>query len=227
MNFKALLLDIEGTTSSISFVHEVLFPYAKKELKNFIENNYQNAVVQASIDSALEEEGLDKDERITKSIALFSKWIDEDKKIKALKDLQGLIWEDGYKKKDFFGHIYEDAYQAIQNWSKKYKVYIYSSGSIKAQKLIFAHTEYGDLNNFFSGNFDTGIGNKKASESYEKIAFELKLNAQEILFLSDNSEELKAAQKAGFQVIKVARPADKIDSDPEFHNIKSFQELNF
>ena len=226
---KAILVDIEGTTSSINFVHEVLFPYAKSRLSDFIKNNIEKTEVAKIISEAFEIEGLeasDQDIRIEKSIKLFEKWIIEDKKIKPLKDLQGMIWESGYRNKDFFGHVYEDAYQTLLKWHKSgLKIFIYSSGSINAQKLLFGHSSYGDLNHLFSGNFDTQIGSKKEFESYRKITEAIKLKANEIIFLSDNSDELKAAKESGMKVIKLARPEDRIESDLNYLSVRNFQEI--
>ena len=231
-SIKIILVDIEGTTSSISFVHEVLFPYARKALKSFLENNLANKDVQNIIKEAYALEDKEYNSDLDNTVSLFQKWIDADKKYKPLKDLQGLIWQQGYAQKDFYGHIYEDAYLKLKEWQEKYKIYVYSSGSIQAQKLIFGHTEYGDLNHFFSGNFDTGIGAKKDRQSYKNIFNELKkdfsdLKEKEILFLSDNSDELKAAQAIGINVIKLARPQDGISADLNYHSISSFSALSF
>jgi enolase-phosphatase E1 len=228
---KAILVDIEGTTSSINFVHEVLFPYAKSGLSNFIKNNIEKTEVTKVISEAFGIEGLkvtDLESSIEKSVELFERWIAEDKKIKPLKDLQGMIWESGYRNKDFFGHVYEDAYQTLLKWYKNgLKIFIYSSGSINAQKLLFGHSSYGDLNYLFSGNFDTQIGSKKELESYRKITETIKLKANEIIFLSDNSDELKAARESGMNVIKLARPEDGIMSDINYLSVKNFHEIDF
>jgi len=227
---KAILVDIEGTTSSINFVHEVLFPYAKSRLSSFIKNNIAKNEVRKIISEAFEIEGLkitDLDSSIEKSVKLFERWIAEDKKIKPLKDLQGMIWESGYRNKDFFGHVYEDAHNKLLEWYKNgLKIYIYSSGSINAQKLLFGHSSYGDLNYLFSGNFDTEVGSKKEFESYREITEIIKFKANEIIFLSDNSDELKAAKESGMHVIKLARPEDRIESDINYLSVKNFQEIN-
>jgi enolase-phosphatase E1 len=229
----AILVDIEGTTSSINFVHEVLFPYAQKNLNQFLSTQHQDPTVSKLIDECLKQERqtelekIDVTNKIKQASDIFEKWIKEDKKIAVLKELQGLIWEAGYKQQDFYGHLYEDAYNNLKKWfAQEYKIYIYSSGSVWAQKLLFAHTKYGDLNYLFSGNFDTQIGNKKESSSYQQISSNIATPAQEILFLSDNSEELKAAQTAGLNVIKLARPTDDISVDPEFVNVSDFTEID-
>jgi enolase-phosphatase E1 len=138
-----------------------------------------------------------------------------------------MIWESGYRNKDFFGHVYEDAHNKLLEWYKNgLKIYIYSSGSINAQKLLFGHSSYGDLNYLFSGNFDTEVGSKKEFESYREITEIIKFKANEIIFLSDNSDELKAAKESGMHVIKLARPEDRIESDINYLSVKNFQEIN-
>lgn len=243
---KAIVTDIEGTTSSISFVHEVLFPYAAKNLEKFIEENRSEPFIQKIIYEVLNF-GSDgdnfelnacsspiselNDKQIKQALELLQHWIRLDMKIKPLKDLQGLIWEAGYKNGDFKGHIYEDAYIKLKEWhDKKIPLYIYSSGSVHAQKLLFGHTEYGDLNYLFSGNFDTKIGGKKETKSYHKIIDLIAsdrtslrgngvteaIHANEILFLSDIEAELDAAAEAGMQTIQLIRPG----SSPSQKHIK-------
>ena len=219
---KIILTDIEGTTSSISFVHEVLFPYAHKNLEAFVSEN-QSPEVQAILKSITP--------NTQEAIKQLKTWIEEDQKIKALKDLQGLIWEAGYKSGDYKGHIYDDAYEKLLEWYQaQIPLYVYSSGSITAQKLLFGFSEKGDINYLFKGNFDTGIGAKKEAKSYGNILIELQkshsaIKAEDILFLSDNSDELKAAKATGFKTIKLARPSDNIAQDPEFENAVSFSEI--
>jgi enolase-phosphatase E1 len=229
ITIKTILVDIEGTTSSINFVHEVLFPYAKEKLKSFIIDNFDRSEVKELMMDVLETVGVEakeKDQIIRQSCKYLSEWINEDKKIRVLKELQGLIWEDGYKDGAFHGHIYEDAYKNLSVWKEQgYELFVYSSGSVKAQKLLFGHTQYGDLNNLFSGNFDTTIGAKRDEQSYIRIAKTIKKPCQEILFLSDNNEELIAAQKAGMEVIKLARPEDKIPASDMFTSVQDFNEI--
>lgn len=229
---KTILLDIEGTTSSIRFVHEVLFPYAQTKLREFISNNYAQAEVKKIIDEALRMgdslklETLSPQERIDHAVKIFEAWINEDKKIKTLKDLQGLIWEHGYQEKAFYGHLYNDAFNMLKEWhDKKLQLCIYSSGSVHAQKLLFGHTEYGDLNYLFDANFDTSIGAKKERDSYLNIVKKLKREPAEILFLSDNSDELKAAKEAGLLAIKVARAEDSVEPDIDYISVTSFKEI--
>ncbi len=217
---KAILTDIEGTTSSISFVKDVLFPYSKKKLKEFIQKHKQNPQVQKILNEVQEFHPGDPAETLLR-------WIEEDRKITPLKELQGLIWEEGYRSGELKGHIYEDAYRKLKEWHEKgTPVYLYSSGSVKAQKLLFGHTAYGDINYLFSGYFDTKIGNKKERDSYLKIAEQIDIPAEHILFLSDNPDEIIAAGRAGMQLVRFAREGENefIDDFP-FRQVRSFDEL--
>ncbi|MDA0771492.1 MAG: acireductone synthase [Cyanobacteria bacterium] len=204
-SIKVILTDIEGTTSSISFVKDILFPYAYEKLEGFVEANKEDPEVQR----ILKEVGKDP-------IQTLKHWIKLDLKNKALKDLQGLIWEKGYKDGDYQGHIYDDAYSFLVKWHEQgIKLYIYSSGSVYAQKLLFGHTKHGDLNNLFTGNFDTSVGNKREAKSYINIYEAIfkktpQLEPAEILFLSDIQEELDAAQDAGLKTQLITRE-DGID----------------
>ncbi len=218
--FKAVLTDIEGTTSSISFVKEVLFPYSKKKLREFVEKHKDDPEVKRILEEVKKIEEGDPVETLLR-------WIDEDRKITPLKEIQGLIWEEGYKSGELKGHIYEDAYEKLKEWhSKGIPIYVYSSGSVKAQKLLFSHTQYGDITYLFSGYFDTKIGSKKDPESYKKIAEKIGLKPEEILFLSDNPDEIIAASKAGFQVIRFAREGEnEIIPDFPFRQVRSFREI--
>ncbi len=205
MNIKAIVNDIEGTTSSIEFVHKVLFPYSAQALPDYIRQHFQMPEIAAIIKDVkveIDRENASIDEVITTLLG----WIEADKKITPLKTLQGFIWEDGFKKGEFKSHIYEDAYLNLKKWrDRNLDLYVYSSGSEKAQKLLFGNTEYGDLNYLFSGYFDTRIGNKKESPSYQKIAEKIAKEPQEILFLSDVVAELNAAASVGYQTVLLAR----------------------
>ncbi len=223
---KAILTDIEGTTSSISFVKDVLFPYAKEKMEQFIKQNKDNPEVQRILKNVEKEVG--RKLTIDEVIKILEKWIDEDKKIIPLKEIQGLIWEEGYRKKEVEGHIYEDSFKKLNELkNRKIPVYLYSSGSVKAQKLLFSNTKFGDVNHLFSGYFDTKIGGKKETESYKKIAEKLGLKPEEILFLSDNPEEIEAASKAGMQVIRFAREGEfEIIPNFPFKQVRSFEEVD-
>jgi enolase-phosphatase E1 len=201
---KAIVTDIEGTTSSLSFVKEVLFPYARTNLADYVQRHKDEPQVKTLLEDSCKEVGAELD--TGQLIEQLIQWLDEDKKVTPLKSLQGLIWESGYQKGDFKGHVYPDAAAYLKAWKAKgLDLYIYSSGSVYAQKLLFAHTEYGDLTPLFSGYFDTHIGGKKEQESYRKIAQQLGIPADQILFLSDIKEELDAAKAAGFLTLWLIR----------------------
>ena len=204
-NIKAIVTDIEGTTSSISFVVNVLFPFASKHLAGFVREHQADSAVAQLLDE-VRNETKQLAASVDDVIAILLQWIDADKKATALKSLQGMIWKQGYESGELKGHIYQDAIASLRQWHEKsLPLYIYSSGSVAAQKLLFGYSVAGDLNGMFSGNFDTNIGGKKEPLSYEAIAAELSLPPAEILFLSDVLEELNAADEAGFQVVGLAR----------------------
>jgi enolase-phosphatase E1 len=217
---KAIVTDIEGTTSSLAFVKEVLFPYARANLADYIHRHAQEPKVKALLADSCREAGTELD--TGQIIAQLIQWLDEDKKVTPLKSLQGLIWEAGYQKGDFKGHIYQDAAACLKIWKTRgLDLYIYSSGSVQAQKLLFAHTEYGDLTPLFSGYFDTHIGGKKEAKSYEKIAQQIGLPSNQLLFLSDIKEELDAAKTAGFKTLWLTRDSTP-DPQAEHSQISSF-----
>ncbi len=219
---KAVLLDIEGTIAPLTFVKEVMFPYSKRKLREFLQENWNKPEIQEIIRDASREIG--KELSLVEAVETFSKWIDEDRKITPLKELQGYIWEEGFRSGELRASLYEDAYKKIREWNEKgIPVYIYSSGSVKAQELFFSHTEYGNILNLLSGFFDTKIGNKKEKDSYLKIAEKIGLKPEEILFISDNPDELRAAKETGYKVIQSVR--DGVQPSEEFEKIYSFEEL--
>lgn len=221
---KAVVTDIEGTTSSLSFVKEILFPYARQHLAEFVREESGRADVQACLQEArhyLGDESL-SDEAL---VATFLQWIDEDKKVTPLKTLQGLIWEAGYQKKDFYGHIYDDAFQVLQAWfNQGLELSVYSSGSVYAQKLLYGHTEHGDLTKYFSNYFDTRIGAKAEQASYTAITEALGYPAEEILFLSDIKAELDAATAAGMNVCWLRRDGER-DAACSYQQVGDFQQI--
>ena len=220
---KAIVTDIEGTTSSLSFVKDVLFPYARANLADFIRRHKDESLVKKLLDDTCKEIGTELDTE--QLIAQLIQWIAEDKKVTPLKSLQGLIWEAGYQKGDFKGHVYPDAAAYLKTWKAKgLDLYVYSSGSVYAQKLLFANTEYGDLTPLFSGYFDTHIGGKKEQGSYHKIAKQIGIPATQILFLSDIKEELDAAKAAGFQTLWLIRDSTP-DPQSEHHQVRSFDSI--
>lgn len=202
---KAIITDIEGTTSSIAFVHEVLFPYAAKHLSGFVLDNQNTPDVRVQLDEVSRLAAIRPDD-IDSIIKQLQAWIAEDKKVTPLKALQGMIWRTGYENGDYVGHIYADAYESLQRWSEQgIPLYVYSSGSVGAQRLLFGHTLHGDLNPLFAGNFDTLVGGKKEAASYLKIVCEIGEDPADVLFLSDIVEELDAAKIAGLKTCWLVR----------------------
>jgi enolase-phosphatase E1 len=220
---EAVVTDIEGTTSPIAFVHEVLFPYARAHLADYVKRQAQTPDVQAVFadvralesDPALDEDAI---------VSLLLKWIAEDRKAKPLKTLQGMIWEEGYASGAFAPAVYDDAAAKLREWHQAgLPLYVYSSGSVPAQKLIFRHDVQGDLTTLFSGYFDTSIGGKLEKDSYDKIAAAIGKPPPSILFLSDHSGELDAARSAGFATVLVDRAGTEA---PELHHrVSSFADI--
>ncbi len=191
---KAILTDIEGTTTSLSFVHETLFPYACARLPAWVAAH-----------------GGD--------LAQLLAWMDADAKVTELKDIQGQIWAVGYAAGELQGQVYPDAAEALQRWHADGRVLaVFSSGSVPAQKLIFGHSDQGDLAPLFSGWFDTTTGPKRDAASYAKIAAALGFAPSEILFLSDVVQETDAAKQAGMRAILVDRETGRGD-------VASFDEI--
>jgi enolase-phosphatase E1 len=204
----AIVTDIEGTTGSIAFVKDVLFPYAKEHLAEFIARRGREPdVARALRDARFEASEPDADD--ARICAILCEWMDLDIKATPLKTLQGLIWEEGYAKTGLRGHVYPDAAAGLRRWhAAGINLYVYSSGSVTAQKLLFANSTEGDLSPLFSGYFDTTTGIKTDASSYRKIAEEIGMNGEDILFLSDREAELDAAHRMNWQVACIARPAD-------------------
>ena len=173
---RAIVTDIEGTTTSLSFVKDVLFPYSTRHLPGFVRSQGHRPEVRQLLDEArklaggaVDDEGL---------VGVLLKWIETDQKLAPLKGLQGLLWEEGYRQGAFQGHVYEDATRRLREWHQQgLRLYVYSSGSEHAQRLIFGHTPFGDLTPLFSGYFDTRVGGKKEAPSYAAIVRELGLPA--------------------------------------------------
>lgn len=222
---QAIVTDIEGTTSSLSFVKEVLFPYSARELPGFVRAHGQQPEVRRLLDEARQVAGgaLD-DEQL---VATLLRWIEEDRKLGPLKGLQGLLWEAGYRQGDFQGHVYEDVPRRLREWKDRgLRLYVYSSGSVHAQKLLFGHTRFGDLTPLFSGYFDTSVGGKKEAASYAAIVRELGLPAAEVLFLSDVREELDAAAATGLRTGCLVR-GEGPEVDPGPHPVaRSFDDVH-
>jgi len=205
---KAIVTDIEGTTSSISFVKDVLFPYAAQKLPEYVRENSANPAVQEQLQLTAELSGVDAG-NTEALIGQLLQWIREDKKITPLKALQGLVWQYGYEQGAYKAHIYPDAVQKLKQWhAQGIPLYVYSSGSIHAQKLFFKYSEAGDLTPLFRNYFDTTTGPKQEAVSYRKIANAIGVPVKELLFLSDIEGELMAAKEAGLQTCWLVREKD-------------------
>ena len=224
MTIKAVLTDIEGTTTDINFVHKVLFPYAYQHLPDYLRCHAEDASVQSVLADARAQLGQPEAD-IETLISAFLGWIDQDKKVTALKSLQGLIWVTGYEQQDFTGHLYPDAYKYLQQWQQQgLGLYVFSSGSVKAQKLLFGYSDFGDLTPLFSGYYDTHIGHKREASAYRKIATDIGLPAAEILFLSDIEEELDAAREAGMATTLLVR--DQRPAESRHPQVQNFQQIS-
>lgn len=205
---RAIVTDIEGTTSSIAFVRDVLFPYARAALPRFLQEQHSCTEVMQWITVVAEENGLSASD-LDAVTEILLQWIDQDRKHTALKALQGMIWVDGYAKATYRAPVYPDADAALRRWhSAGIPLYVYSSGSVPAQKLFFAHTDHGNLCPLFSGHYDTEIGGKREAESYVRIASAIGISPENLLFLSDIVEELDAARDAGWQTMLIDRRED-------------------
>jgi enolase-phosphatase E1 len=217
---QAIVTDIEGTTSSLDFVHEVLFPYSRSRLADHVRANAASLrEVLGAVDRAAGQT-LDLDAQI----ALLLEWHDADRKIGPLKDVQAAIWAEGFRSRAFTGHIYPDAVAALRRWhGAGIALYVYSSGSVAAQKLLFGHSDAGDLTPLFAGHFDTNVGAKREVASYRAIAGAIGFDPADILFLSDVAAELAAAQAAGLRVILVARDGDPGTED--YPRVASFDAI--
>ena len=205
MTIQAILTDIEGTTTSLSFVKDVLFPYAYERMPSFVVENRTNPAVAKLIDEVRYEVN-NPVLSLSGAIEQLKQWIRDDKKITPLKAIQGLMWQQGYASGDFTGHVYPDAVAGLQAWhAQGLQLYVYSSGSVQAQQLLFGYSDAGDLTPLFSGYFDTQVGHKREIGAYQHIAQAIGIAPEHILFLSDIREELDAAQQAGMQTCALVR----------------------
>jgi len=257
---QAILLDIEGTTTSIDFVYQTLFPYVCRHIAEFVNRHYGTEALRSVVDelrrewetdarqkNPRHEEPFDKlrasctvatlsdcpawraetPEAEIESIVAYCHWLmDQDRKSTPLKSLQGMIWASGYRSGELRGHVYPDVPAAFARWQRKGKtISIFSSGSVLAQKLTFAHTEAGDLTPFITAYFDTTTGAKSDPESYRKIAAALGVAPNEILFLSDSLAELQAARSMGMKTALSARPENPPTGPISHRVIRSFEEV--
>jgi len=204
---STILTDIEGTTSSISFVRDVLFPYARQALPGFVRVRGNEPEVRHWLDQvAMENGGVCQDAMIVETL---QGWIDQDRKHTALKALQGMVWEAGYRSGDFTAPVYPDVAPALRRWGQAgHRLAVYSSGSVPAQRLLFGNSDAGDLLPLFDAFFDTAVGHKRDAGSYAGIARSLGSEPGDVLFLSDVVEELDAARDAGMRTVLVDRRED-------------------
>ena len=225
MSIRAIIVDTAGTTTDLNFIQDVLFPYSRSAMADFLEQNQGNVLVDYCI-SDVKDIALEQDASLARVIEILQLWIDEDRKVTPLKTLQGLIWKQGYNRAEFTGHIYPDFIEAIERIKAHgIRIYSFSSGSVDAQKLLFSHTDAGDLTKHFSGHFDTRTGNKLDKQAYSNICNTISLKPKQILFVSDVAEELKAAETAGMVTCQMVRFADQRKASCK--KISQFSELTF
>ena len=236
---RGILLDIEGTTSSISFVYDVMFPYARKHFASYLAEHWNTPAVDAALplladdlaaDSVEAMFGDDKDSDAQQKIvvARLIQLMDDDVKATGLKKIQGLVWQAGFHSGEMVAHVYDDVRPALEAWKATgIDIRIYSSGSVHAQHLFFQHSVAGDLLPFFSGHYDTTTGAKADADSYRAIANEFGLPSEEILFVSDVVAELEGALAAGMQTVLSIRAGNKaVENADKYTAVTSFDEID-
>jgi enolase-phosphatase E1 len=236
---QAILLDIEGTTTPIAFVAEVLFPYARRHLREYLDQHASLGDDDALFDQFRKEWELDRDKGAPawvdvpsasrlESVAAYSDWLmDRDRKSTALKTLQGRIWEQGYARGELVGEVFADVPPALERWrGRGIRIGIFSSGSVLAQKLLFRHSLAGDLTAPLQWYFDTTTGAKADRESYHRIAAIMAIPPGAILFVSDVVRELDAARSAGMRTALSIRRGNESPPDQSHAMIRSFDELD-
>jgi enolase-phosphatase E1 len=237
---SALLLDVEGTTTPINFVYKVLFPYALSHAQQFLNNHRSAADVRADLEALRREQigdarqGLeppplrrDTPQEEVQTAVAYMEWLTGcDRKSRPFKSLQGKIWQEGYRSGQLRAEVFEDVPLALRRWQdQKKKICIFSSGSVLAQKLLFAHTTAGDLSGYLSGYFDTSTGSKTDAASYRKIASALEKDPAEIVFISDVTGELDAARSADFETLLCVRPGNRPQPASTHEVIQSFDDV--
>ena len=238
---RAVLLDIEGTTTPVAFVFEVLFPYARTHLREYLGRHAGSADYHALLNRLRDDHVSDESagenpppwrsaspEQLLTSVAEYVEWLmDRDRKSTGLKELQGRIWEDGYNRGDLASNVFPDVAPALESWNAKgLRIAIFSSGSVRAQQLLFRHSFPGDLTRFISHYFDTTTGSKLDAESYRRIAEVMGVAPRAIVFVSDVIRELDAARDAGMQTRLAVRPGNKAVAAGHGHRvIHVFDEL--
>ncbi|PYV11152.1 MAG: acireductone synthase [Acidobacteria bacterium] len=238
---RVLLLDIEGTTTPVDFVYQVLFPYARARLALYAREAASSGALGADLDLLRREHEEDRsrganpptwssgaaDEEL-RSLAAYAAWLmDQDRKSTGLKSLQGKIWEAGYRTGRLRGEVYDDVPRAFERWSAQgRRVAIFSSGSVLAQKLLFGQSTAGDLTGWIADYFDTTIGAKRDPESYRRIAGALECLPPQVLFVSDVVEELEAARATAMHTATLCvRPGSRRPEAAGMQVIETFDEL--
>ncbi|MBI3651753.1 MAG: acireductone synthase [Acidobacteria bacterium] len=239
-SYRVVLLDIEGTTTPVDFVYQILFPYARKRLADYLAQHFSSPEVRVALKQLREENVQDAKHKLNppllsnaapeaewQTAIVYLHWLmDADRKSTPLKTLQGLIWEAGYNAGELHSEVFADVPQAFLRWcSQRQRLAIFSSGSVRAQQLLFAHTAVGDLSKFISAYFDTNIGAKREAASYRRIADALQQSTNEIIFLSDIVAELDAAQTAGMQTALCLRPGNAPQPAALHSIIHTFDEM--
>jgi enolase-phosphatase E1 len=226
---RGILLDIEGTTTPISFVHDVLFPFARNRLASWFSEHRHDSEVAADMELLAAEHDADRRHGLTPPAhpIPYCLWLmDQDRKSTALKSIQGKIWAAGYQNGSLKAEVFPDVPPALRAWfNKKADVRIFSSGSVLAQRLLFANTAEGDLTVYLAGYFDTNTGPKTASESYVRIASLMACEPKDVVFVSDVVMELEAARTAGMAALLCVRPGNAPQPDHAFDIIRSFEEI--
>ncbi|MFT5235044.1 MAG: enolase-phosphatase E1 [Shewanella sp.] len=225
MGIRAIVVDTAGTTTDLNFIKDTLFAYSVKALPDFLKENQSNVLVDNCI-CDVRDIALEPDADLDRVVEILQQWVEEDRKATPLKTLQGLIWKQGYARGEFTGHIFPDFIEAIERIKQNnMRIYSFSSGSAEAQKLLFSHSDAGDLTPHFDGHFDTRTGNKLFKQAYCNIINTISLSPKQVLFISDVVEELKAAEEAGMRTMQMVRSADQRTGAHK--QITSFEELTF
>ncbi len=237
---RSLLLDIEGTTTPIDFVYKVLFPYARKHLREYLKDHFQSSGVKADVEELRAEYLRDIQQELSPpswkeephdflldSVTAYVQWLmDRDRKSTPLKSLQGKVWHAGYRSGELQGQLYPDVALAFKRWrSQGRRVCIFSSGSVLAQKLLFTHSTAGDLTPYIWNHFDTTVGSKKEAHSYGQIALALELKPSEILFVSDVVAELDAAAHGDMECAWCVRQDPRESERSVYKIVRTFDEL--
>jgi enolase-phosphatase E1 len=237
MNCRSILLDIEGTISSIRFVYDEMFPFARREIPQYVRGHFDDEEFASTIEAIAADmgyessvqwwEALGEEDRVQSVVDAAIGMMDQDKKATGLKQLQGQVWQSGFESGELRSHVYEDVLPALNDWQARgLDIRIYSSGSVQAQRLFFQYTQYGNLLDSFCGHYDTTTGPKKDAASYHLIAEQIGVGSDEILFASDSLDELNAARQAGLQTVLCLRPGNPEIADVCGHTtVSSFDQI--